>query len=368
MRLLIISNSANGLVNFRKKVLESFLLRGMEVYVSVPKSEASDEIEKMGCHIIDTQVDRRGLNPVKDLKLLRSYKKMIKKLAPNAVLTYTIKPNIYGGIACKKTKTPYITNITGLGTSIENPGLLRTIAMFLYRMATKKAACMFFQNQSNMDFMIANKVGCKNKVLLPGSGVDLTEHSYQTYPNEEKNISFVAIMRVMKDKGISEFLDCASRIKAAHPETKFTLVGSYDDEYWKERVEKAAEEGTVEYLGYRKDIDYILGQHHCVINPSYHEGMSNVLLEAAACGRPVIASDVPGCKETFDEGVSGFGFEVKNVDKLTECVEKFIAFSHSEKEEMGRAGRRKVEAEFDRKKVISAYNEAIIKIKTENNN
>ncbi len=362
MRLLILSNNANGLISFRKKLLQSFIDQGMEVFVSVPVNEYSYEIEELGCALIDTPIDRRGLNPINDFKLMRGYKKLIKKLAPDVVLTYTIKPNIYGGMACKKTKTPYITNITGLGTSIENPGIVKTIAMLLYRIATKKASYMFFQNKSNMNFMVSNKVGCENKVLIPGSGVDLGEHSYQNYPDEAHGTSFVAIMRVMKDKGISEFLECAERIKASHPQTKFTLVGKYDEEAWTERVEQAVERGTVEYLGFRKDIDNIIGRHHCVINPSYHEGMSNVLLEAGACGRPVIASNVPGCMETFDEGVSGFGFEVKNTEELIKCVERFIALPHSEKEEMGKAGRRKMESEFDRSLVVAAYNEAIQKI------
>ncbi len=367
MRLLILSNNANGLISFRKKLLKQFLILGMEVYVSVPKNEYSDELESMGCHLIDTPIDRRGLNPIKDLKLLSTYKRLLKELAPNIVLTYTIKPNIYGGLACKKAKIPYITNVTGLGTSIQNPGIIKRIALFLYRLGTKKASCMFFQNKSNMDFMIQNKVGCENKVLIPGSGVDLEEHSYKPYPSETRNISFVAIMRIMKDKGILEFLECAKQIKASHPKTEFTLVGKFDEDAFKESVEQAVEAGIIEYLGFRKDIDYVLSNHNCVINPSYHEGMSNVLLEAAACGRPVIASNVPGCAETFDEGVSGFGFEVKNSDALIACVEKFLSLTYEEQRDMGSAGRAKVEREFDRRKVIDAYISEINKIKTVDN-
>ncbi len=363
MRLLIISNNAGGLIGFRKKLLQTLLLQGVELYVSVPRDDFSDRIKELGCHIIDTPMDRRGMNPLKDIKLLFTYVKMIKSISPDVVLTYTIKPNIYGALACRKTKTPYMVNITGLGTSIENPGMLRKLVLFLYRTALKKAECVFFQNKSNMDFMTENNIGPAAKILLPGSGVDLAEHTYRDYPPETAPISFVAIMRIMKDKGIEEYLACAQRMKKEYPNIKFTLVGRYDEENWKERIEHDVNEGIIDYLGHRNDIDDILAQHHCLINPSYHEGMSNVLLEAAACGRPVIASNVPGCQETFDEGVSGFGFEVKNSESLIHAVKKFISIPHCQKIQMGQAGRHKMEMQFDRHTVVAEYINQIQHIK-----
>lgn len=329
------------------------------IYVVSPKGEYFDQLQKMGCKCIDVIVDRRGINPIKDICLFFKYLKLINQIAPTVVLTYTIKPNIYGGIACRLSNTPYLTNITGLGTSIENPGLLQRFVLYLYRVGVNGSQCTFFQNKNNMDYMIAYDVGGEKKCLLPGSGIDLQSHYYRKFPSLETNISFISIMRIMRDKGIEELLECAKQIKHKYPSTNFILIGDYDDDFYREQVEQAHAEGIIEYLGYRNDIDELIAQNHCLINPSYHEGMSNVLLEAAACGRPVIASQIPGCIETFDEGVSGFGFEVCNTEALVECVERFINLPYEQKMSMGIAGRRKVEESFDRNVVISAYVEEL---------
>lgn len=363
--ILLLTNNDVGLYKFRKELLMKLISLEWIIYVVLPKGEYFDQLQKIGCKCIDVAIDRRGINPIKDFCLFFRYLRLVKQIIPTVVLTYTIKPNIYGGIACRLSKKTYLANITGLGTSIENPGVLQRFVLQLYRIGVNGSRCTFFQNKNNMDYMVAYKVGGKKKCLLPGSGVDLQSHYYRKYPSTEANISFISIMRIMRDKGIEEFLECAKQIKPQYPFTNFVLVGDYDDESYREQVERTHAEGIIEYLGYRNDIDELIAQNHCLINPSYHEGMSNVLLEAAACGRPVIASQVSGCVETFDEGISGFGFEVCNTAALVECVERFINLPYEQKISMGVAGRCKVEKSFDRNIVISAYVDELEKIQHE---
>jgi galacturonosyltransferase len=354
-KILILSNNDVGLYKFRKELLEKFISLNLDVTVALPNGEFVDKIKDIGCNFIEINVDRRGINPIKDIKLFFSYLKIILKNKPDCVLTYTIKPNVYGGFACTVTKTPYYATITGLGTSIQNPGILQKISLFLYRIGIKNAQCTFFQNMFNMNFMHEHKVVGDNRCLIPGSGVDVLMHPYCEYPAETEEIRFLSIMRIMHDKGIYELLSCAEIIKNQYPNVTFTIVGDYEEDECRKAVESAEIKGLVQHIGFSNDVDSLIKTHHCIIHPSHHEGMSNVLLESSACGRPVIASNIPGCIETFDEGKTGFSFEVKNVDELVECVKKFINLSYIEKEEMGMSARKKMENEFDRKIVVNTY-------------
>ncbi len=354
-KIVILTNNDVGLYKFRKEILEKFVSLGWDVSIVLPYGEFVDKLKELGCNYIEVDVDRRGITPLKDIKLFCKYLKIINKIKPDAVLTYTIKPNVYGGLACSLTNTPYYANITGLGTSIQTPGLISKISIFMYRMGIKCASCTFFQNKYNMDFMNKHKVCTKRQCLIPGSGVDLSAHPYCEYPSQTGEIRFLSIMRIMKDKGIYELLSCAQKIKKKYPNVTFTIAGDYDEDSCRYAVENAHKKGWVQYLGFCKDIDLLLKTHHCVINPSHHEGMSNVLLEACACGRPVIASNIPGCIETFDEDISGFGFEVKNENSLIDCVEKFINLEYRKKQNMGEKARKKIEKEFDRQIVINKY-------------
>ncbi len=363
---LILIGSDVGLYRFRKELPLELLHPGSylperaqeepwEVCIALPQGPFIPQLEEMGCRFIDVSVNRRGTNFLEDFRLLRTYLRIIREVRPDVVLTFNIKPNVYGGMACRMAGVPYLTNITGLGTSVETPGMLQKMVLTIYRIGTAGATCTYFQNRSNMDFMHRHCVGGGEQCLLPGSGVDLEAHSCQPYPDEAQGIRFLSIMRVMRDKGIGELLECVEKVKARYPQVSFSLAGSYEEECYREPIERAQREGKLNYLGFRQDIDELMTQHHCVIHPSYHEGLSNVLLEAAACGRPVIASNVPGCVETFDEGVSGFGFESKKSDSLVASVEHFIQLSLQQREQMGKAGRMKVEAEFNRKNVVRAY-------------
>ncbi len=361
-RILILSNRIVGLYAFRKEVIKAIAEAGYDVYISVPdKDECSKYFEDLGCHIIETNFNRRGTNPLADFKLMLEYVKLIRKLRPAKVLTYTIKPNVYGGIACRLTGAEQLANVTGLGDALENGGWLQKLTIFLYKMGLKKAQCVFFQNQSNREFCIQHKMVGKETVLLPGSGVNLNYHVYQQYPSQE-DVTFLFIARLIKDKGTEEFFEMAKSIKAKHPNTRFQILGWNDGDY-KQQLDELTETGIVEYLGVAHDVRPYLKEVHCTIMPSYHEGMSNVNLESEANGRPVITTNVPGCRETIDDGVTGYLVEVRSAVDLTEKVERFILLPHKEKVAMSMASRKKMERDFDRRIVIDAYMDKITKEK-----
>lgn len=366
MKILILANNDVGLYKFRKELIER-LLEKHNVYICLPSGEFIPALEKIGCKFIPCEFDRRGMNPLSEIKLIKNYWRVIRKVKPDIVFTYTIKPNSYGGAVCTLLRVPYIANVTGLGTSIENGGVLQKVTLVLYRCGLRKAQRVFFQNTYNYQFMSAKGIVGDNYSILPGSGVNLEEHSYEPYPSEEDGIRFLFVGRIMKDKGIGEFLQCAKQIHETHPECSFSLVGDYDDESYRSVIEKYEKKGILKFFGQQKDVHSFMKLHHILIQPSYHEGLSNVLLEAAACGRPVIASCIPGCKETFDEGISGFGFEPRNVDSLVASVEKMISMGTHERRQMGICGRRKVEQEFSRQIVINAYQKELCLISQKSN-
>lgn len=354
MRILILTNYGMGLYKFRKELLEELIKNNHEVYISLPNDQFVSRLIKLGCKYINTYVDRRGTNPISDLKLLISYLKQIKNIKPDVVLTYTIKPNIYGGIACRITGTPYITNITGMGTSIENRGVIHKVALFLYKIGLKKSNCVFFQNLPNRQFFIDNKIVQEKTKLIPGSGVNLKQYKFVEYPLNDKTIKFLYIGRIMKSKGIEELLEAAKKVKSKYPNVQFDIVGFCEENYTNLLI-KCHKAGIINYHGQQDEVQSFIKESHAIILPSYHEGISNVLLESAATGRPVLASKVTGCLETFDEGLSGLGFNAKDVEDLVSTIINFIELPYEKKKKMGLAGRKKMEEEFDRNIVVKAY-------------
>lgn len=353
-KILILSNHHTYTYNFRKELIKKLLDEGYKVYVTFPYGEKVKQLEKIGCKYIESPLDRRGMNPVTDFKLIKSYYSIINKLKPSLVLSYTIKPNIYGGIVCSRLKIPFIANVTGLGTALENRSFLQKIIILLYKYAFKGASCVFFQNESNKDFFIEKGISLKRYKVIPGSGVNVDEFPYQEYPINNNILKFLFIGRIMRDKGIEELIKAARRLKGEYKNLQFDALGFCEDEF-KEKAELLEKENIIIFHGVKDNVCEYLSECHAVINPTYHEGMSNVLLEAAATGRPVLASNIPGCREIFDEGVSGLGFDAKNVDSLIDTIKKFIKLSPDKKKNMGIAGRKKVENEFNRKIIVDAY-------------
>lgn len=363
-KILILANSSSGLYGFRNELVLD-MLKEHEVYASLPDETNNKELAEEGCKVIKTEFNRRGMNPAKDIKLFLTYLGYLKELKPDVVLLYTIKPNLYGGLACRLKKVPYISNITGLGTTLQKDTLLSKFLLAFYRIATKKAVRVFFQNKSNLDFMQEKGVALKNAALLPGSGVNLTENAYQEYPSEENGIQILAVLRIMKDKGIEEFLTATETIHEKYPHCRFVLAGEYEaetKEKYKPWVERLVEKGALQYLGYISNVKEVMACSHVIVHPSYHEGLSNVLLEAAACGRPVLASDVPGCRETLQNGITGDLFKAESADELVYAIEKMLSYTEEKRRMMGKYGRKFVEDHYDRGIVVERYRDELKKI------
>lgn len=359
-QVFIMGNSGAGLIHFRKELVECLVKQGYEVYVSLPVGKYTELIKQLGCVFIETPVDRRGTNPINDLKLIIHYYHQVKNVDPDVVLTYTIKPNTYGALVSRFLKIPYVVNITGTGSVFNNDGLIKKMMIRLLRISLRRAACVFFQNETNRQYFLDNRMVISRNRLIPGSGVNLSNHCLEEYP-ADGTINFLFIGRVMKEKGIDEYLTAAEIIKSRYPFAAFSIIGSFEEAY-SETLSALQEKDVITFYGFQSDVHSFIKSCHAVIQPSYHEGMSNVLLEAASCGRPVIASAIPGCQEAFEEGISGYGFEPRNAEALIDVIEKFIKLPHIDKQRMGLAGRAKMEREFDRQTVVNSYMEEIKRI------
>lgn len=353
-KVVIFVNQDIVIYSLRIELVQSLISMGNEVIIVSPYGKRIDFLTQIGCRFIELNLSRHGKNPFQDLKLLKGYKKILKEEKPDVVLTYTIKPNIYGGMACQSLKVPYISNVTGLGDAIENGGLLKKITLFLYKIGLRKSKNVFFQNASNQKFFLDNKIVEGNNDLLPGSGVNIERFAYAEYPTNDA-IKLLFIGRITRDKGVNELAEVAKIIASKYQNVVFDIVG------WADEGSENPFESLKNCCCYGNQIDVkpFIEKAHAIVLPSYHEGMANVLLEAAACGRPILASNIPGCQETFDEGVTGFGFESKNVESLCEAIEKFIALPYEQKREMGKAGRKKIEEQFNRQIVVDKYLEQI---------
>lgn len=353
MKILIIANSSDGLYKFRKELLLE-LLKSNEVFICLPYGEYIDELVNLGCKFIPREFDRHGVNPLKELTLISFYRNIIKKIEPEVALTYTIKPNVYGGIACQLTKTPYIANITGLGTAVENGGVMQKITLPLYRFGLRKARMVFFQNTENRDFMLKHGVVKGRNDLLPGSGVNLKQYAVLDYPKGD-TVDFIFVARIMKEKGIEQYLDAARYIKSKYPNTRFHVCGSCEQDY-EQQLNELQDSETIIYHGSVKDIREIHKISSCTIHPTYYpEGMSNVLLESCANGRPIITTDRAGCREIVEDGINGYIVKQRDSADLINKIEQFLALSWEERKGMGLAGRTKVEREFDRNIVVNKY-------------
>lgn len=352
-KIAVLANNDVGLYNFRKELLKSFVDENYEVYLLLPYGERVEKLKEIGCIYYEVPIDRRGTNPVKDFKLFLRFRKLLSEIKPDIVLTYTIKPNIYGGLAARTLKLPYIANITGLGSAMESPGILQLLTIWLYRIGLKSAQCVFCQNQGNLEFIQEKKLVQNSIKLLPGSGVNLQDFSFQDYP-DDTTVKFIFVARIMREKGADEYFQAAEIIRKKYPQTEFHVCGFCEEDY-KEKLEELQNKEIVQYHGMVQNMKDILKEMHCVVLPSYHEGMSNVLLEGAATGRPLITTDIPGCRECLQNEISGYLVEPQSAEDLTDKIEKFLEISWENKKKMGLEARNWVEKHFDRQRVIDAY-------------
>lgn len=371
MKVLILANNDLGLYKFRKEFISELLLPGSfingriakpcEVFISLPYGDFIPELVNMGCRFIDTPLERHGTNPIEELKLKSRYKRIIREVHPDIVFSYTIKPNIYGGMACKELKIPCVMNITGLGTAVENGGVMQKIMLVLYRLALPGAKKVFFQNYENKRFFVEHNLAKGKHDMIPGSGVNIDQYSVLDYPAED-TVEFVFISRIMKEKGIEQYLEAAKVLRKKYPQSRFHICGACEPEY-DGKLQNLIYDKTVIYHGLVKEIVDIHKSTHCTVLPTYYpEGMSNVLLEACSCGRPIITTDRSGCREIIDDEVNGFVVKPKDSDDLIEKLEKFINIPYEHKKTMGIAARVKVEKEFNRQIVVRKYLDELEKL------
>lgn len=357
-KVLFLVNHDIVIYNFRLEIVERLLAEGHQVVISSPYGERIDALVELGCEFRPIEIARHGMNPVQELKLLRDYMSLIKEVKPDIVLTFTIKPNIYGGMACTILNVPYVVNITGLGTAVENGGIVQQITVMLYRLALTKVQRVFFQNEENRQFFADRKLAVAKHAMLPGSGVNLERFSVLEYPGDETT-EFVFISRIMKEKGADQYLEAAEYIRSKYPNTRFHVCGFCEQAY-EQRLKELHNRGVIYYHGLVRDVRQVIAKTHCTIHPTYYpEGLSNVLLESAACGRPLITTDRSGCREVIDHGVNGFVVKQKDSRDLIEKIEKFLAMPWEQRRDMGLAGRAKVEKEFDRRIVVEKYLEEV---------
>lgn len=353
-RILFLANHFITLYSFRKEMINAMVRQGHELYLSLPKSDENKYFEGLGCHIIETEIDRRGVNPIKDIRLILFYKKMIPQVNPDIIFSYTIKPNIYGTLVSNG-KYRQVCNITGTGATFLKRSLVSSICEVLYKLSIKRCYKVFFQNTGDRDFFIKEGLVKNNYAMLPGSGCNLQQHIFKPLP-EGNEIRFIFIGRVMKLKGIDQYLQAAEIIRKKYPNTKFFIAGWNEQPDYMRLVEEAQKAGWVEYIGFRKDIDQWIEKCHCTILPSHGgEGVPNVLLESAATGRICIGSKINGTMDVIENGKNGYLFNTGDGVDLARQIEKFILLSPEKRSAMGKAGREKVEHEFDRLIVINAY-------------
>ena len=358
------ANTAWYLFNFRLGLLKGLMNTGYEVTVLAPDDDSSQKLEQVGCRYLNLKLDNKGLNPLTDLRLRNSMKKIYEELSPNLVIHYTIKPVIYGSLAARDLGIPFVNNITGLGTAFIKTNWLTWLVKRLYRLSQKNADHIFFQNADDRELFISERLIPENvpQEVIPGTGIDTDHFNVCPYPKSNP-VTFLLIARMLWDKGVREFVEAAREIKTEFSNVNFQLLGFLDVEnrtaISRIQVERWDKDGIVEYLGYTDDVREHIAFSSCVVLPSYREGLPRTLLEAAAMGRPIIATDVTGCREVVEHGVNGYLCKVRDANDLAERMKDMIRLSIDERREMGLKGREKVEREFNERVIVARIIEII---------
>ena len=356
-KILMLANNSGGLYDFRCDLMAALMQKG-EVVASTPFDSRMDELRAMDLRLIETALDRRGINPATDFKLMLNYLRMLRREKPDMVVTYTIKPNIYGGSMCRLTRTPYAVNITGLGTAFEGSGMLRRIVTMMYRFALKKAKVVFFENSANLELFVSERIIRRSQAcLLSGAGVNLERFPVQAYPANGET-KFLFIGRVMAEKGVNELFAAMEKLAGEGMNCSLDVLGYFDEDY-SEKIKKYEAAGWLRYHGFQKDVKPFIAGCDCFVLPSWHEGMANTNLECAASARPVITSRIPGCMEAVIENKSGLLCESKNADSLYAAMKKFCGMDRESREKMGLQGRKHMEAVFDKRIVVKNTVEAL---------
>lgn len=367
MHVVMTVNAAWNIWNFRRPLVIALLAAGHKVTVLAPPDNSVADIMKLGCRFLPLEMNVKGLNPIEDLKLVARYRHFFRLERPDMVFSYTIKNNLFGAIAARACAIPFLPNVTGLGTAFLSGGLLQAAVERLYRYAFRGLRIVFFQNADDRDlFLVRKLVRPEQPRLLPGSGIDLAHFSPADYPDEAETPAFLMIARLLRDKGVMEYVDAARIIRQQTPTARFRLLGALGAEnrtaIRRETVENWQAEGVIDYLGEVSDVRPHIAQAHCVVLPSYREGAPRTLIEAAAMARPLLATDVPGCRAVVEDGRTGYLCAPKNAVSLAAKCSTFLTLPHAAKRSMGQAGRVKMEAEYDEALVVAAYQQAMAEL------
>ena len=364
----LLTNNDDDIYCFRKELIEAIIGKGYDVLISCPNGPKFDLMRSMNFIHDKPLIDRRGTNPISDFKLYHHYKKLFKKYKPSVVLTYTAKPNVYGSIAAHSLGIPVINNVTGFGSVLNMSGIRRSLITFLFKYAYRRSSCIMFQNATNMQLAKTQGMVKGECRLIPGSGVNVDRYPLQDYPEggDGQNgapIIFNYIGRILHDKGVDDYIELAHRIKYKYPATEFNMIGFIEPTevpHYEPLLRDLTEKGIIIYRGSQKDVKPFIARAHAIIHPStYGEGMSNVLLENASSGRFLITTDNPGCRETVEDGITGFIYKGGDIDALERSVIKFLEMDNSQRKAMGIKGRERVKKDFSRQIVIDAYIEQI---------
>lgn len=361
MKIVATVNAAWNLVNFRMGVLRALIARGDEVVALTPEDAACRALlADAGIRMIALPMDSAGLSPIHDLALLAGYRRVLARERPAAMLGYTIKPNVYGSLAARSLGIPTLNNISGLGTGFMRQGMLNRVVRGLYRVGLAGAQTVFFQNADDRaQFIDLRLVRPEQTALLPGSGVDLARFAPAPPAPPERPLRFLLVARMLWDKGVGEYVEAARMVRAEHPHVRFGLLGGVGAQNRTaipaETVEGWVREGVVDYYPPVDDVRGPMAEADVIVLPSYREGTSRVLLEASALARPMITTDVPGCRDVVEDGVAGLLAKVKDAGSLADAIRRMIAFTPAQREAMGHAARARVERDYDERRVIDIY-------------
>ena len=365
-RTLVISiNASWNILNFRMGLIEALRREGYRAVALSPADEHSARLEALGVEHVPIAIDSAGLSPLRDLALLARYYRLLKRIRPDAFLGYTAKPNVYGSLAAHALGIPVVNNISGLGTAFIERGPLRRIVTTLYRLALRRSAAVFFQNPEDRRLFLDEKlVGEAQARLLPGSGIDPERfRPAEAERAPEAPFAFLLSGRLLWQKGLREYVEAARIVRREAPEARFRLLGFLDaanrSAVGRDDVDAWIDEGLIDYLGATDDVRPQVAAADCVVLPSYREGLPRALLEGAAMARPLIATDVPGCRQVVEPGVNGLLCAPRDAASLAEAMLRMIALSPAERQAMGAAGRAKVERDYSEQAIVAAYRDAL---------
>lgn len=367
MRIAIVLNTSWNIYNFRMNLVSSLLAQGHEVHTVAPTDDYTSKLIASGCIHHKVRMDSRGANPIKDSALIFELYSIYKRVRPDIILHFTIKPNVYGTLAASLLKIPVINNVCGLGTVFLKDNLVSSIAMFLYKVSFRFANKVFFQNSDDLNLFINRKLVDKNIVdLVPGSGIDLSKFSPVDFKRNKK-FTFLLISRLITDKGVLEYIEAVKKLMKQGVEARFQVLGSADPEHKRgiqiPVINKWIREGTIEYLGTTDNVRQFIHNADCIVLPSYREGTPRTLLEAASSSKPIIATDVPGCNHVVKHNYNGLLCKLKDADDLAEKMKLMASMDDELLRKFGENGRSKVELEFDESLVITKYLETIANLK-----